>query len=100
MLSSTIDFVLVDGNMQLDVDMTQKSTIKVDEKIFSCAAASIVAKVRRDSIMRRKAKKYPQYSFEKHKGYETKLHCKMIKKYDLCKIHRYSYRPVKSSMLE
>ena len=98
MSNSIIDLVLVDGNIQLDIDVAQKSIIKADEKIFSCAVASIVAKVRRDSIMKRKDEKYPQYGFAQNKGYGTEFHCKMLKKYGPCKIHRYSYSPVRLSI--
>jgi len=69
----------------------QKSIVDGDEKVFSCAAASILAKVTRDRIMMKYHKKYPRYKFNKHKGYPTKLHRKMIKKYGLCKIHRRSF---------
>ncbi|MCX6722520.1 MAG: ribonuclease HII, partial [Candidatus Staskawiczbacteria bacterium] len=57
-------------------------------------AASIIAKVTRDRIMKKYHKKYPNYGFDKHKGYGTELHIKMIKKYGICKIHRKSFSPV------
>ena len=93
--SQPIDFLVVDGRMKLDLSVSQKSIVKADEKVFSCAAASILAKVWRDRIMRREHKKYPQYGFDTNKGYPTRFHRKMLKKYGPCKIHRYSYRPVK-----
>jgi ribonuclease HII len=89
------DFLILDGNFKIDVNISQKSIIKGDEKVFSCAAASILAKVYRDRIMERYDKKYPQYGFKKHKGYPTKFHLKMLKKYGSCKIHRKSFKPVK-----
>ena len=90
-------FLILDGKMKLDLPVPQKSIIKADEKVFSCAAASIIAKVTRDRIMKRYHKKYPQYDFDKHKGYPTKLHKKILKKYGPCKIHRKSFKPLKKS---
>jgi len=91
-----IDFVILDGNLKIDLPIPQKSIIKADNKVFSCAAASIIAKVKRDEMMKRYHKKYPQYGFDKHKGYGTELHRKMLKKYGPCKIHRKTFKPVKS----
>jgi len=92
------DFLIIDGkylkNHKLK-SMKYKLIVKADEKVFSCAAASIIAKVTRDKIMEKYAKKYPKYSFDRHKGYPTKLHLRMLKKYGPCKIHRMSFRPVK-----
>ena len=89
---SNADFLLIDGNFGINLDVPQKSIIKADEKVFSCAAASIVAKVSRDKMMLRYHKKYPQYGFDKHKGYPTKLHRQIIKQCGFCKIHRKSFR--------
>jgi len=89
------NFLILDGKMKLDSPISQKSIVKADEKVFSCSAASILAKVSRDRIMRRYHKKYPQYNFAKHKGYPTKFHLKMLKKYGPCKIHRKSFAPLK-----
>ena len=89
-----IDFLILDGNLKISSDIPQKSIIKADSKVFSCAAASIIAKVTRDRLMKRYDKKYPQYGFSKHKGYATKLHFKMLEKHGLCKIHRKSFGPV------
>jgi len=91
------DFLILDGKMELDLPVSQKSIIKADEKVFSCGCASIIAKVTRDRIMKRYHKKYPQYGFDKHKGYPTKFHRKMLKKYGPCKIHRKSFKPLKKS---
>ena len=93
------DFLILDGNFKINVDIPQKSIIKGDEKVFSCAAAGILAKVTRDRIMQRYHKKYPRYGFSKHKGYPTKFHLKMLKKYGPCKIHRKSFGPVKNLKL-
>ena len=90
------DFLILDGNFKIDTSILQKSVVKGDEKVFSCACASILAKVYRDRIMQRYHKKYPKYRFDLHKGYPTKLHLKILKKYGPCKIHRKSFRPVKT----
>jgi len=89
------DFLILDGNFRINLPFPQKSIIKADEKVFSCAAASIIAKVTRDRIMDRYHKKYPLYKFNKHKGYPTKLHFKLLKKHGPCKIHRKSFKPVR-----
>ena len=98
-----IDFLILDGNfilptkalakIRINKSISQKSIIRGDEKVFSCAAASIVAKVTRDRIMARLHEKYPKYRFDLHKGYGTKLHLKMLKKYGSCKIHRKTFKP-------
>jgi len=88
------DFLILDGNMRLRTKIPQKSIVKADGKVFSCAAASILAKVTRDRIMDRLHKKYPKYGFNIHKGYPTKYHREMLKKYGPCKIHRKSFGPV------
>ena len=92
-----IDFLILDGRITLNLDIEQKSIVKADNKVFSCAAASIIAKVTRDRMMKRYGKRYPKYGFSKHKGYATKLHLKMLKKHGPCRIHRKSFRPVRES---
>ena len=87
-------FLIIDGNFKINSSISQKSIIKADEKVFSCASASILAKVSRDRMMERYHQKYPQYGFDQHKGYPTKLHRKMLKKYGPCKIHRRTFKPV------
>lgn len=91
------DFLLIDGNFTLEkLDLNQKAVPKGDTKIISVAAASIIAKITRDRMMLKYAEKYPEYHFEKHKGYGTALHCEMIKKYGPCAIHRRSFEPIKT----
>ncbi len=85
------DFLIIDGNFKIGLNVSQKSIIKGDQKVFSIAAASIIAKVSRDRMMIKYHKKYPQYRFNKHKGYATELHRKMIKKYGICNIHRRTF---------
>ena len=84
-------FLVVDGNIKLNINLPQKSIIKADQKVFSCALASIFAKVTRDKIMQRYHKKYSKYGFDIHKGYGTSYHFKMLKKHGSCKIHRKSF---------
>ncbi len=93
-----VDYLIIDGNHIKNYKLKaipHKLIVKGDEKVFSCAAASILAKVTRDRIMERYHKKYPQYRFDLHKGYPTKLHLKMLKKYGSSKIHRKSFGPVR-----
>ena len=95
------DFLLIDGNFKLDLNESafargfsapkQKSIIKGDQKVFSISAASIIAKVTRDRLMKKYHKKYPQYGFDKHKGYGTKAHFANLEKFGLCKIHRKTF---------
>ena len=94
------DFLIIDGNFKINLNVSQKSIIKGDQKVFSIAAASIIAKVSRDRIMIKYHKKYPQYGFDQHKGYPTKLHRKMIKKYGSCRIHRKSFSPIREILMK
>jgi ribonuclease HII len=86
-----IDCLILDGNIKIDLPIFQKSIIKADEKVISCAIASIVAKITRDKIMEKYDKVFPNYSFKKNKGYGTKEHYLAIKKYGLSPIHRLSF---------
>ena len=90
------DFLLIDGNFGIDIEIPQKSIIAADQKVFSCTAAGIIAKVTRDKILQELHKKYPQYGFNRHKGYGTKLHFKNLQKFGPCKIHRKTFYPVRS----
>lgn len=85
--------ILVDGNFKIrECDLEQYPIVKGDSKSLSIAAASIVAKVTRDRIMRELEGKYPEYLFEKHKGYGTKKHIEMIKeKGKILGVHRESF---------
>ncbi|MBI4359027.1 MAG: ribonuclease HII [Candidatus Nealsonbacteria bacterium] len=91
-----VDCLILDGNMKLALPLAQKPIVKGDQKVFSCAAASILAKVTRDRIMRRYHKKYSPYRFDLHKGYGTRLHLRMLRKHKPCPIHRRSFRPVQA----
>ena len=84
--------ILVDALTGIDtLGIPYTSIIKGDAKSYSIAAASIIAKVTRDRIMREWDELYPQYGFEKHKGYGTKMHIDAIKEYGLCPLHRLSF---------
>ena len=87
------EIVLVDA-MPLDIEVKTESIIKGDEKSFMIACASIVAKQTRDRFMDELALKYPEYGFERHKGYPTKYHKEALKKYGVLDIHRKTYKPV------
>jgi len=82
------DLVLLDGSLFASRRYAQKTIIKGDEKVQIISAASIIAKTTRDAKMFRLHKKFPQYCFNKHKGYGTKLHYKMLKKHGLSPFHR------------
>lgn len=82
---------LFDGNTTFGV-ANLETMIKADGKVPEVSAASIIAKVTHDRDILKEAKKYPQYGFEKHKGYGTALHIQMIKEHGYCDIHRRSYK--------
>ncbi len=84
------DVVLIDA-VKIDTDIEQNGIIKGDEKSYTIACASIVAKVYRDRLMCDMADKYPNYDFASHKGYGTKSHIAKLKQYGECEIHRQSF---------
>lgn len=90
-LSVKADYALIDGNRLPPLDINCEYVIKGDAKSMSIAAASILAKVSRDRLCYEYAEKYPEYGFDKHKGYGTKLHTEALKKYGPCEIHRMSF---------
>lgn len=86
------DLILVDALKGIDTrGIPYQSIIKGDALCYSISAASIIAKVTRDRMMRQWDEIYPQYGFEKHKGYGTAMHIAAIKEYGLCPIHRRSF---------
>ena len=93
------DFLLIDAVNINYPNVPQQAIIKGDAKIASIAAASVIAKVTRDRLMVKFARKYPQYGFENHKGYGTKEHQLALKKHGHCIIHRKSYAPIKALIL-
>jgi ribonuclease HII len=88
--------VLIDGNKNIsNLELEQRLFAKGDQRIFSIAAASINAKVYRDELMIKYHQKFPEYGFDKHKGYGTKFHMEQLRKVGACSIHRRSFAPVK-----
>ncbi len=90
-LNVKADYAMIDGNKLPPLDIPCEYVIKGDANSMSIAAASILAKVSRDRLMLEYAKEYPQYYFEKHKGYGTKLHNEMILEHGPSPIHRMSF---------
>ncbi|CAI5717940.1 unnamed protein product [Peronospora destructor] len=90
-------FVLVDGNkLPTTLELPAEAVVKGDSKVFSIAAASIIAKVTRDRLMREYDKQYPQYGLAQHKGYPTNAHVTAIAKHGACAIHRMTFAPLKA----
>ena len=85
------DYALIDGDKAPELEIPSMAIVKGDSLSESIAAASILAKVSRDRLLLELAKDYPEYHFERHKGYGTKLHREMILKYGPCEIHRSSF---------
>jgi len=85
------DMVLIDGRDKQTLDIPYKTIIKGDTKVKCIAAASVLAKVLRDKLMEEYSKEFPVYSFEKHVGYGTREHRKLIGTHGPCEIHRMSY---------
>ena len=90
-LSPVPELALIDGNRTKGIAIHAQCVVKGDAKCADIAAASILAKVTRDRYMLEMAEKYPQYQFEKHKGYGTKLHYELLQKYGASPIHRASF---------
>jgi len=86
--------VLADGNRMPSVNLECETVVKGDSKIHQIMAASILAKTGRDRYMLEAAQKWPQYGFEKHKGYPTASHYRAIEEYGPCPIHRLSFKGV------
>ena len=95
-LSTTPDIVVIDALSIPSISIKQLSIIKGESKSASVAAASIIAKCVRDNIMLGYHQQYPQYNFDKHKGYSTKEHLDMLKLHGPCPIHRRSFKRVMS----
>ena len=95
-LEEQADHVLVDGLPVKAIPTRQTALVKGDSKSYSIAAASILAKVTRDQIMRKYDREFPQYGFARHKGYPTRAHLEALKKFGPCRIHRRSFAPVRA----
>lgn len=85
------DFALIDGNRDKGITCPHLAVIKGDSLSANIAAASILAKVSRDRYMEEMARLYPEYEFERHKGYPTKRHYELLRKYGPCPIHRRTF---------
>jgi ribonuclease HII len=88
---------LIDGMRVPGINLLQRAIVDGDRLSVSIAAASIIAKVTRDRIMVEQDRLYPLYGFASHKGYGTRAHVTALKKYGPCKIHRFSFRPVREA---
>ncbi|MDY3992670.1 MAG: ribonuclease HII [Evtepia sp.] len=90
-LDPPADFALIDGNRSAGITCPNETVVKGDGKSASIAAASILAKVSRDRYMLEMAEQYPEYAFEQHKGYPTKLHYERLRQHGPCPIHRLTF---------
>ena len=90
-LSLTPDLALIDGNRNKEIEVPNRCVVHGDARCASIAAASILAKVSRDHLMLELAREYPQYGFEKHKGYGTRAHYAALREYGPCPAHRPSF---------
>ena len=88
------DFVLVDGNARISLPVEQRTVVGGDDRCASVAAASIVAKVTRDGLMKEFEARYPGYGFSRHKGYPSKEHRESLRRLGPCPIHRKSFNGV------
>ena len=93
-LKITPGLLLIDGNQKIDSTLNQWAIVKGDSRSLSIAAASVLAKVTRDRIMDGYHKLYPQYEFNRHKGYGTRLHRNLIQEHGPCPIHRRTFKGV------
>ncbi len=96
-MSMPAECAYVDGNFVPEIPTQAIAVIKGDEKLECISAASVIAKVTRDRLMLDYAMQYPEYCFEKHKGYGTKLHMECLQKYGPSPIHRHSFSPVRKA---
>lgn len=85
------DYALIDGNRNKGISLVNETVVKGDSRSASIAAASILAKVSRDRYMVEMARRYPEYEFERHKGYPTKRHYELLRRYGPCPIHRRTF---------
>jgi ribonuclease HII len=93
------DDLIIDGNFNFfPENVKARAIIKADDSVPTVSAASIVAKVARDTYMQDMAQKFPVYGFEKHVGYGTALHISALQEFGICELHRTSYKPIKKIM--
>ncbi len=89
------DILLIDGNKRIVTEVEQWTIVKGDSLSQSIAAASVLAKVTRDRLMEKYHEEFPQYEFDRHKGYGTRLHRDLIREHGPCSIHRRTFKGVK-----
>ncbi|MBN2254794.1 MAG: ribonuclease HII [Deltaproteobacteria bacterium] len=99
-LTVSVDYLLIDGRDTISLPIPQQAVIKGDSRSISVASASIIAKVTRDRIMDVYHRIYPEYNFQKHKGYGTREHREAIRKHGLSQIHRQSFKIKMSDLTE
>ena len=92
------DYLLIDGNVGIAMDTAQEAIVKGDQLSASVAAASIVAKVTRDRLMLGCHRQFPQYGFDRHKGYPTRAHREALRRFGCCPLHRRTFRGVKEHL--
>jgi len=97
-ISPLPDYLLIDGNIKLDLNLRQRSIVKGDKLSFSVAAAGIMAKVTRDRIMLELHEEFPEYGFDRHKGYGTLEHRQAILRYGPSPVHRRSFKGVRDEL--
>lgn len=95
LLSPTPDYLLIDGTLPIEVEIPQLCIKKGDRRSLSVAAASVLAKVTRDRIMDDNHRLYPQYGFDRNKGYGSPAHLRALRIHGCCPVHRRSFRPVR-----
>jgi ribonuclease HII len=93
-----VDFALVDGLRVPNLPVPAEFLVKGDARCAAIAAASILAKERRDDLMRAAARQYPEYGFERHKGYGTAAHLAALRAHGPCPLHRRSFAPVRAAL--
>jgi ribonuclease HII len=93
-LGIDVDYLITDGNVQKIRNYPMEVITDGDALHYSISAASVLAKVTRDNMMKEYSKKYPEYGFEKHVGYGTKIHMEALERIGPCEIHRKCFKPV------
>lgn len=92
------DIVLIDGRDTIPCDVTQRAVVGGDGRVYSIAAASIVAKHYRDTLMKFADKRYPGYGFAEHKGYGTAAHLAALRTKGVCPLHRVTFGPCREAI--
>ncbi len=98
-LSVTPELALIDGNRCPNLNVPAEAIIKGDSKVKAISAASILAKTARDAVCLEMHEKYPEYAFDRHKGYPTALHLERLREHGVSSVHRKSYAPVKALLI-